>query len=466
MFKQAIVACGLLAVVPGCSGQPAESQPEPSSSVVLFEGARLIPGDGGSPIEESALLTDDGTITTVGLKGELAAPAGAARIDLTGKTIMPLLIDTHVHPGFQKGLTLAGENFSRETIIADLDRALYFGVGAVMSQGIERADLTDQIRAEQEAGTTGGARLRIAGRGIGAPNAGPGSAAFQGIAYEVTSEEEIRQSVRELAARNVDGVKLWVDDRGGRAPRLSPALYRAAIDEAHAHGLRVTAHVFYHEDAVDLVDAGVDGFAHLVRDLEMNDPLVAAIVERGVYVMGNMSGSQRSTYAELPSWLRDGDPLFRLVQETVFPEVVSRMRGSFADRDTASVADRQESYAILERSLAKLNAAGARIILGADTGLQDHFFGLAAHRELEAMVQAGMTPAEGIVAATSRGAEYLRLDTMGSLVPGRSADFLVLDANPLDDITNTRRIASIYVDGAEVDRATLRAKLLARAPTE
>ena len=382
MFKQAIVVCGLLAMVPGCSGQPSESQPEPSSSVVLFEGARLIPGDGGSPIEESALLTDDGTITTVGLRGELSAPTGAARIDLTGKTIMPLLIDTHVHPGFQKGLALASENFSRETIISDLDRALYFGVGAVMSQGIERADLADQIRSEQEAGTTGGARLRIAGRGIGAPN------------------------------------------------------------------------------------AGVDGFAHLVRDLEMNDSLVAAIVERGVYVMGNMSSPKRSTYAELPSWLRDGDPLFRLVQETVWPEVVSRMRGSFVDRDTSSVADRQKSYEILERSLAKLNAAGARIILGADTGLQDHFFGLAAHQELEAMVQAGMTPAEGIVAATSRGAEYLRLDTMGSLAPGRSADFLVLDANPLDDITNTRRIDSIYVAGAEVDRATLREKLQAKLPTE
>ncbi len=466
MVRQTIVACGLLALVAGCSGPPAESQPEPASSAVLFEGARLIPGDGGPPMEESAVLVDEGTITTVGARGDLVAPAGAAHVDLSGTTIMPLIVDTHVHPGFQKGLTLAGENFSRETIIADLDRALYFGVGAVMSQGIERGDLIDRVRAEQEAGTLGGARVRIAGRGIGAPNAGPGSAAFQGIAYEVASQEEVRQSVRDLAARNVDVVKLWVDDRGGRAPRLSPALYRAAIDEGHAHGLRVNAHVFYHEDAVDLVEAGIDGFAHLVRDMEMDDALVAAIVERGVYVMGNLSGTQRSTYAELPPWLRDGDPLFRLVQESVLPDVVSRMRDAFADPDAETVADRQARYAILERSLAKLNAAGARIILGADTGLQDHFFGLAAQRELEAMVRAGMTPAGGIVAATSRGAEYLRLDTMGSLAPGKSADFLVLDANPLDDITNTRRIAAVYVKGAELDRAALRAGLMTGTATE
>ena len=466
MFRQTIAACGVLAMVAGCSGSPTQQQPEPSGAVVLFEGARLIPGDGGPPIEDSALLTDEGMITAVGARGDLVAPDGATRVDLTGKTIMPLMIDTHVHPGFQNGVSYAGENYSRATILADLNRALYFGVGAVLSQGIERGDLADQVRAEQEAGTVGGARLRIAGRGIGAPNAGPGSAAFQGIAYEVTTEEEIRESVRELAAQSVDIVKIWVDDRGGRAPRLSPALYRAAIDEAHALDLRINAHVFYHEDAVDLVDAGINGFAHLVRDLEMDDALVAAIVERGVYVMGNMSGTQRSTYAEVPSWLTDGDPLFQLVQDTVPPDVVAQMRATFADRDAAAVAGSRERFAILQRSLAKLNAAGARIILGADTGLSDHLFGLSAQRELEAMVGAGMSPAEGIVAATSRAAEYLRLDTMGSLAPGKNANLLVLDANPLDDITNTRRIAAIYVDGAEVDRAALQEGLLAGATTE
>ena len=112
---------------------------------------------------------------------------------------------------------------------------------------------------------------RIAGRGIGAPNAGPGGAAYAGIAYEVTTEAESRKAVQELAARKVDLVKIWVDDRNGRAPRLASNLFRAIIDEGHKHGLRVNAHVFYYTDAVDLVDAGIDGFAHLVRDKEMDD---------------------------------------------------------------------------------------------------------------------------------------------------------------------------------------------------
>src|SRR4029453_13631055 len=119
-----------------------------------------------------------------------------------------------------------------------------------------------QIRADQEAGRLGGARLRIAGRGIGAPNAGPGAAAYTGIAYEVTTEAETRRAVQELAAKKVNAVKVWGDARGGggrrggRAPRLSPVLFRAAIDEGHKHRLRVSAHIFYHADAVDLADAG------------------------------------------------------------------------------------------------------------------------------------------------------------------------------------------------------------------
>src|SRR5205823_14648500 len=157
------------------------------------------------------------------------------------------------------------------------------GVAAVQSQGIEKGDVTYQIRADQEAGKLGGARLHIAGRGIGAPNAGPGAAAYAGIAYEVTTEAEGRKAVQELAARKVNLIKIWVDDRNGRAPRLAPNLFRAAIDEGHKHGLQVNAHVFYHTDAVDLVNAGIDGFAHLVRDREMDDQLVAAIVRRNVY---------------------------------------------------------------------------------------------------------------------------------------------------------------------------------------
>ena len=435
--------------------------PKPQSTsnrAVLYEGARLIAGDGTAPIESSAIQVENGVITRIGSKGTISAPRGASRIDLTGKTIMPALVNAHGHPGFQRVLTYTAENFTRETIMNDLNRALYFGVAVVQSQGIERGDVTYQIRSDQEAGRLGGARLRIAGRGIGAPNAGPGAAAYAGIAYEVTTETEARQAVRELATKHVNLVKIWVDDRNGRAPRLAPNLYRAIIDEGHKHGLQVNAHVFYHTDAVDLVNAGIDGFAHLVRDKEMDDALIASIVRNNVYVMPNLS-PEWSTYIDVPHWLKDGDPLMALIQRSVPQPVVERIRKSYENRSPAAIERTRTQYAILQRSLAKLAKANAKIILGCDTGLEDHPFGMSEQHELESMVNAGMTPMQVIVAATSRPAEYLKLEKMGVLASGKEADFLVLEANPLDNITNTQRISGLYIKGAEVDRTALAAGL-------
>jgi imidazolonepropionase-like amidohydrolase len=299
----------------------------------------------------------------------------------------------------------------------------------------------------------------VAGRGIGAPNAGPGAAAYSGIAYEITTEADARQAVEELAERQVDIVKIWVDDRNGRAPRLSPALYRAVIDAAHQRDLRVNAHVFYHGDAEGLVAAGVDGLVHLVRDVEMSDALVAEIVRRDVYVNANMSSPRRATQVGLPPWLTSADPMLRLLTESVAPELIAKMEAAFRQRAPQAAADARERYAILERSLVKLGAAGAKVVLGADTGVEDHLFGLAEHLELQAMVDAGITPAQALAAATSRAAEYLHLDDRGSLVPGKRADLLVLDANPLDDIINARRISRMFVNGVEIDRVALRAQI-------
>jgi imidazolonepropionase-like amidohydrolase len=456
MFRRTIALCIFAALAGAYSIQPVQTQAKRSTPVVLYEGARLIAGDGSAAIPDSAFLVENGMITKVGRKGELAAPGRA--VNLTGKTVMPALINAHAHPGFQRGLTYSADNFTRENIVDDLNRALYFGVAAVQSQGIEKGEVTYQIRADQEAGKLGGALLHIAGRGIGAPNAGPGGAAYAGIAYEVTTEDQARKAVQELAARKVNLIKIWVDDRNGRAPRLAPDLFRAIIDEGHKHGLQVNAHVFYYADAVDLVNAGVDALAHLVRDKEMDDALVASVVQHDVYVMPNLS-PEWNTYTDLPHWLKDGDPLMNLLQESTSPPVIARMKKTYANRDQAAVEPTRAQYAILQRSLARLARANAWIMLGCDTGLEDHLFGMAEQRELESMVKGGMTPMQVIVAATSRPAAYLKLARMGALAAGKEADFLVLDANPLDDITNTQRISKIYIKGAEVDRASLRPSL-------
>ncbi len=424
----------------------------------LYEGARLITGDGSSAIEQGAILVERGLISQVGRRDAVTAPAGVRRVDLSGKTVMPALIATHVHPGFQRGTTYGKDNYTRDTVLNDLNRALYFGVSVVQSQGIESGNLLYDMRAEQQRKLET-ARLMVSGRGIGAPNAGPGGAAYSGIAYEVTTQAESRDAVLELAARKVDSVKIWVDDRNGRAPKLAAPLYRVIIDEAHVRGLPVIAHVFYHSDAADLVDAGVDGFAHLVRDRVMDDALIQAIVRRGTYVMGNLSFPRRGTYASVPPWLSAGDPMARLLSESVSAPVRDRLRAYFAERDPKAVEGARERYRILEQSMAKLGKAGAKVILGADTGLEDHLFGMAEQLELQAMVDAGLTPMQGIVAATSRSAEFLRLANKGALRRGLDADFLVLDANPLDDITNTRRISRIVMNGSEIDRAQLAARI-------
>src|SRR5438093_2210692 len=458
MMRKTLAFTAVLAVVAAYSVLPIQTQSRSSTPVVLYEGARLIAGNGSQPIVSAAMLVENGMITRIGVKGNVNAPRAALRVDLTGKTVMPTLVNAHGHPGFQRGLTYSADNFTRETILDDLNRALYFGVAAVQSQGIEKGEVIYQIRADQEAGKLGGARLHIAGRGIGAPNAGPGGAAYAGIAYEVTTEDQGRKAVQELAGKKVNLVKIWVDDRNGRAPRLPPDLFRAAIDESHRHGLQVNAHVFYHTYAVDLVNAGIDGVAHLVRDKEMDDQLVAAIVRRNVYVMPNLA-PEWNTYTELPHWLKDGDPLMTLLKDSVSRPVIERIRKAYENRDVTAVDRARAQYAILQRSLAKLAKVNAKIILGCDTGLEDHLFGMSEQHELESMVNAGMTPMQVIVAATGRAAEYLKLDKMGVLAPGKEADFLVLDANPLDNITNTQRISRIYIKGAEVDRAALRPSL-------
>ena len=443
-----------LALAAGCAAEP---PPEPASppltADVVFRGMRVIPGDGSPPAEDAAMAVYRGVITAVGPADEIEAPAGAPTVDLTGKTLIPALVDLHGHVGFQRGLTYAAANYTRENIVDHLRRYLYHGVSTVVSLGTDAGDLWRQIQRDQQLGTLDGARLYTAGSGLAAPNAGPGSPALRPSAHGVTSEEEGRRLVGELADQGVSFVKVWVDDRGGTVEKLAPPLYHAIIDEAHRRGLQVIAHVYYHEDAEDLVAAGVDGFAHLVRDREMDDALVESIVARDIFVMPNLGVSERRRHAEAPPWLQDP-----LLAETVAPAVLERASASYA-RFAADAAARTAQYAHMERSLLKLHAAGADLVLGSDAGVQDHFPGFAAHRELELLVAAGLSPMNALAAATSRPALRLRLIDAGRLTPGTRADFIVLEANPLDDITATRRIDAVYMEGVEVDRDALRAAL-------
>jgi imidazolonepropionase-like amidohydrolase len=420
-----------------------------ASSAVLFEGARLITDTRRPPVENAAFLMENGRIVKVGKKGSLQAPTGAARVDLTGKTVIPALIDSHIHIGYQKGLTYSADNYTRENLVDQLNRYAQCGVAAVLSLGTDPGDLPFEIRAQQESGQLGGALFHFAGRGLAAPNAGPNHPALKPSAYGVTTEEEARQDVREQVARKVDFIKVWVDDRNGTVQKLSPALYRAIIDEAHKHGIRTIAHVYYLDDAKDLVRAGIDGFAHLVRDKEMDDEVISLIRQHHVLVIPNLALAENGTHSEPPAWL--DDPLYRAVTPAA---VIDRVRASYHQRSTETVERARQIYGNMQRSLAKLNTAGVRIGFGADSGAApDHFHAYTDHRELQLMVEAGLTPAQALTAATVTSAEFLRLTDRGTIAAGKSADFIVLDANPLDDIANTKRIFKVYLRGQEIQKA-------------
>jgi imidazolonepropionase-like amidohydrolase len=384
----------------------------PPSTATVFDGARIIIGDGRAPLENASFVVSGGRFTQVGSAASVRGPANATRVSLAGKTVMPAIIDTHTHL-----------SQTRQALVDDLRRRAYFGVGAALSLGQDTTDVSFQVRAETVPGL---ARFFTAGRGITAPEPGRTTAP-----YWVTTTAEARRAVQENAARKVDIIKIWVDDRNGTVKKLSPDLYTAVIDEAHKNNLRVIAHIYTLEDAKATLRAGLDAFAHGVRDKDLDDEFMALVTQRPNLAL-NPNMPDRGVVADI-GWLKPSLPA---------AEFDTLQKGNTNRPDVHAF------WSIQARNLTKMNAAGTRIVVGTDGNTP-----YAPHVEMEDMVAAGMTPMQVIVAATRNGAQFLKMTDVGTIDANQSADFIVLDANPLDDITNTRRISSVYLRGAAVDRA-------------
>lgn len=418
-----------------------------ASGVVWFEHARLIVGD-GSAIDDSTFIVEGDSFRWVGKHGERQPPRDAVRIDLAGKTVMPTLIDGHNHIGLVNEYDGSNSkaNYTRDNLVDQLERYAYYGVAAALSMGLE----ADQALAYQlrELVRPNAARFLTAGKGIAAtPMAGPPGEARLGIPSGAGTEDEGRARVRELHGRGVHFVKIWVDDRNGEVPKLQPNVYRAIIAEAHANGMEVLAHLGRTTalvDAKDLYHAGVDGFVHVVRDRDVDNEYLALVKSHPkVWTGANMPvPATRASIASLA--------------ETLPAKQIEGMRAAIQERE-AKGNPPNELFELHCRNVNKIHAAGMVIGLGTD-GTGD---GFGPHEQLAAYKQCGMTPMEAIVSGTGTNAKILGLDRLGLIAEKKEAAFVVLDANPLLEITNTRRIAAVYLRGKEVDRKALRSTFMA-----
>jgi len=404
VLSVAVIAAAWSATVPAQT---------PASGVTVFESARIITGDGRAPLENASFIVSGGRFTQVGGAASVRIPAGATRVSLAGKTVMPAIVDVHTHL-----------SQTREALLDDLRRRAYWGVGAAQSLGQDTTDVSFQVRAQTMPGL---ARFFTAGRGITAPEPGRTTAP-----YWVTTTAEARKAVQENAAKKVDIIKIWVDDRNGTVKKLSPELYTAVIDEAHKRRLRVIAHIYTLEDAKGTLRAGLDAFAHGVRDKDLDDDFIALVKQHANLVL-NPNMPDRGVVAGI-DWLKPS---------------LAAADFEALEKGNTNRPDVHAFWSIQARNLAKMNAAGTRIVVGTDGNTP-----YAPHVEMEDMVAAGMTPMQVIVAATRNGAQFLKMTDAGTIETNQSADFIVLDANPVDDITNTRKISSVYLRGAAVDRSS------------
>lgn len=417
---------------------PLTAQTANSTNYILRD-VRVIDGTGKLAMDHTSVIIRAGKIAAVGSK--IVRDASSVSMKLSGKTIMPGLINAHGHVGVVNGTSVAANNFTGVNIMRQLVQYENYGVTTTVSLGLNK-DLIYKIRAEQGKGNEPGATLLTAGRGIGVPNGMPPLKLGKDQLYRPATPDEARADVREMAAHSPNLIKLWVDDSMGKLPKMKPEIYTAVIDEAHRADLKVAAHVFYLEDAKALVEAGVDILAHSVRDQVLDADTISAIKSKGVYYIPTLELEESFyIFGENPVFM--SSPFFR---QGVDDRLATLLKDEAKDKNTAP---HRKAFRVAMDNAKKVHEATANIGVGTDSGANPYRIpGWAEHRELQLLVEAGLTPIEAIHDATQINARMLAIeDKTGTIEKGKQADLLVLDADPSKDIRNTRKINMIFHNG-------------------
>lgn len=402
-----------------------------SAATVALTGAMVIDGTGRAPIRDAVVVITDDKITAVGPRASVTLPSGAQRIDLAGKTIMPGIINAHGHVE----LDAKSSAPPRQQLADQLALYARYGVTTVYSLGDDGVESVKLRDAQRQGGPGAAARLYVSGPILSGRDAASARAA---VTAHVASDVDIIK-IRLLGPPD--------------APFRQPDVLKAVTDQAHADKRMVAAHIFTNDEARRVVDAGAEVIAHSIRDADVDPALLAEIKRKGVsYIPTLTRDLSVFVYESTPDLVTD--PFFTKEQAykaalapLLVPEAQARVRTS------ASAQEIKPALAQARRNLKILSDAGVPIAMGTDTGAPTgRWQGYFEHVELAMMVESGLTPMQALVSATGGAAKVMRIDDkVGTLQPGRYADLLVLGADPLADIRNTRRLEQVWIAGRRLN---------------
>lgn len=415
-----------LLMVSACAKQ--EKRP---NGFIAFTGATLIDGNGGTPVKNSVLLVSKGKVVSAGSKEEVKIPEGTEVMDITGKFIMPGIINAHGHVGEVIGIE--GGHYSKENVLSNLQIYARYGVTTVVSLGGDKIE-AESLRQAKDTSVTGHARLFIAGTII------TGNTPAEGLALVDANHQ-----------MGVDFMKIRVDDNLGTAVKVPEEVYAAAINRSHELGYKVATHMYYLEDAKRLLKAGSDMMAHSVRDAQVDDEFISMMKEKGVCYCPTFT-REFSTFAYKSEPDFFSDPFFKREYDSAVIKPLLDPERQLQVQNSRSATTYQRQLPTAMANAKTLSDKGVKIVFGTDSGVPTRFMGYFEHLEMEMMSRAGFTPMQIIMSSSKNAAECMGLKDLGTLTAGHWADFLILNADPEEDIMNVRNIQSVFIGGTEVKR--------------